>query len=267
MSCSDLHRAIASDEPSGPEVDAHLEACEPCSALVAHDGAGAKALHALEGDSSDALGDLWGSTLEAVENDGGLSSRLARTPSWMHAVALGGLVLALSLSQLAALRPDMEAYPSALMTLVLLAFAGPTVALILAATRPLYLSPLSATVKSALWLTALVIPLLVASLPATHIHPAMAITGGFAPVTLTCFAFGAAIALLVTGAHQLFQRRRHGDRDNTILAALVGALAAAIALQLHCPYSDNAHQILGHATQGILLVGGIFVWFSARRSH
>ena len=266
MDCTDLHRELAAGVPSGPEVDAHLAVCPPCSALLADDCAVASALDTLR-DGRDDLDALKGRTLAAVADDRGPRGFMAKTPTWVHSTALLGAVIAIALSQIMALRADFDAYPTALMVLVLAAFTGPLIGLTLGATRPVHQAPLSRAIQSGLWLTALAIPLVVAAMPAPHTHPASDIAGAFGQATFACFAFGAAITVGILVLHKLFDRRSHADRDSTILAALIGALAGAIALQLHCPFSNNAHQALGHASQGVLFAGLIFTWFSARQSR
>jgi hypothetical protein len=268
MDCTDLHRALADGLPTGSGVDAHLEHCPACNTLMADEGALAQALHVLSPDSED-LNDLMGATLTAIEADAQSGTRrLSKCSTPSHAALwIGAVLVVMALQVPMGLRPDFDAYPTLLMVLVLAAFLGPALGLVLATTRPLHMAPLPPMVKRGMWLTAIALPLVVAAMPAPHLHPAAVLAGAFMPITIACFVFGTAIMIAFLLLHALLQRRTHADRDNTLLAALIGSLAAAMALQLHCPLNDNAHQVLGHATQGILMTGLLYTWFSARRAR
>jgi hypothetical protein len=232
------------------------------------DGALGHALHALHPEGETLTG-LLGDTLTAIEADKKSgSSWLPKCSSRSHAALwIGAVVVVAALQVPIGLRPDFDAYPSSLMALILAAFAAPALGLILATTRPLHRAPIPSIATRGMWVTALALPLVIAVLPAPHSHPAATLTGAFLPITIACFVFGAVIMTGFVVLHVLLQRRTHADRDNTILAALVGSLVGAIALQLHCPLSDTGHQALGHASQGILMAGLLVTWFSARRAR
>jgi len=267
MNCTDLHRALADGVSSGPEIDAHLATCAPCSELVADDGALAAALRDVAAEPPELSG-MEASVLKAIEEDNGPIAAFRRVPAWMHGAGLIALVTAIAVGQaVTGLRPDFESYPTQLMVLVLAALGGPVIGLSVAATRPLYKAALPNGLFYGMLSTAMAIPLVIAAMPAPHTHPASDITGLFLPATIACFSIGALTAALVLIVHKLMDRRVHADRNATMLVALVGTVAGAIALHIHCPFTDNAHLLLGHASQGGVFAAAIFALFSARRGR
>jgi hypothetical protein len=266
MDCTDLRLALVDGVPSGQEVDAHVAVCPPCAELVADDAALASAL--VDIAETIELNGIDAALLKAIEVDNGPVAALRKIPSWMHGVALIAVVMAIAAMQaVTALRADYGTYPPQLMGLVLAALGGPIIGLSIAATRPLYKAPLPSGLLYGLTGTALTIPLILAALPAPHGHLASDITGLFLPATIACFGMGTLTAALVLIVHRLLDRRSHPDRNVTLLVALVGTVAGAIALQIHCPFTDNAHMLLGHASQGVLFAGAIYALFNSRRTR
>ncbi len=263
MTCTDLRRALASGQPSSPEVEAHLASCAPCGELAADDGALADALEAVPEPTAD-LSDMAAALSEAMEKDG--ANR--RIPSWIQPTVLIGLAAAVAIAMaLGSLRPDIAAYPMDLMALILAALGGPTIGLSIAASRPLHKSAIPRGMVAALAVTALSIPLIIAVLPAPHSDPASDITGVFLAATIGCFVLGVLVAGMLVIAHRLLDKRTHADRDALLLVALAGCVAGAFALQIHCPFTDTAHQVIGHAGQGAVFTAGIWALFWRHRAR
>ena len=267
MNCQDLQHQLANGIHSGPEVDVHLATCAPCTELVADGGALASVLADAAAVPAE-LGDMSAALFQAIEEDGGPLGALRRIPPWVRGAVLIALAAAIGIGEwITGLRPDFEAYPTQMMVLALLALGGPVIGLSIAGTRPLYRPPLPSGMFYGMLTTAVSIPLILGSMPAPHDHPASNITGIFIPATIACFGFGTLIASLVLIVHKLMDRRIHADRNVTALVALVGTVAGTIALQIHCPFTDNAHLLIGHAGPGVVFTVAIFAIFNARRGR
>jgi hypothetical protein len=79
-----------------------------------------------------------------------------------------------------------------------------------------------------------------------------------------CAAFGAVMGLPVL-AFALLARRAHVEGVVASLAGVAAGLTGNLALQLHCPNTNVAHQLLGHWVVLLVLPLATVVWCALRR--
>jgi hypothetical protein len=231
------------------EQSAHLDGCPDCAGMAA----AAKVLSAAEPPPALDLE----SALAAVEaeqaGERGLRAWLRSRSSRGRRALLIGVSAAIVLAQIAVLRADLEVHPAGRMTLSLLAFAVLAVVALWTALRPLHQPALRPGVAAGLVLAALAGPAALAALPAAHLaHPAS--TGGVGaelwPRAAACFGYGSALVVPLLLLAWALGRGGAGLRAVAFLvAAGAGAVANAL-LQVHCPLTEPAHLLLGHATIG-----------------
>ncbi len=167
---------------------------------------------------------------------------------------------------LLSLRPDYRVHPLFQLSIygaVLIALA---VMLAWRATRPEHIVERP---RTWLWVAlALVGPVLLALLPpAHHAHPISLIGAGpnMVPIALGCLGFGVFIGVLPFLVTRLVDRGERWMGDGLFAAAMMGGVAGNLALVLHCPVVWTSHQLLGHATVGLVYLGGVAAWWGLSR--
>ena len=262
MECADIRDAFArGDIPSGAEVERHTAGCEACAELVAGGPELGLALGGAERDdqtmpaASDAL---LAAVREDVKKESGLTGWLRSRPtSTRVALALAAAAAVALLNLIAMKRADLGVYPLGRM-IALVALHALIVGLIMRqALLGLQSRPASGGLRAVLVLAAVALPLAVAAMPQAHaLHPASLAGDGddFVKRGVTCFVFGlvmaAPIGLLLLG----LDRGGHRALPRVMLAAAGSGLAGALALQLHCPITHQAHLFVGHATVLVALL-------------
>lgn len=207
---------------------------------------------------------------------GGIAASDASLRGRAQALASGvrlGLVAAAALAVLAgvaalALRPDSHAYPSLRMLVTLLLLGGVGVPVARAALRPWHRP--QPTSRTTLWWLGLpfALALLLAALPAAHVWlphtapPAGRALWQHASACLALgFACGAPVFLLAWFVG------RDTPRSALVATALVG-LVGNLALQLHCPITEQAHLLAGHAMVGVAALSLLVIpWLAAARQR
>jgi hypothetical protein len=107
-------------------------------------------------------------------------------------------------------------------------------------------------------LSALVLPFLIAWLPASEVA-GHAGPGG----ALNCFSYGALLTLPTALLLWAFDRDDCPSLRTVCLSAVALGLSGNFLLELHCPNGNVRHLILGHASIG---VAWLMAWFVLRRS-
>ena len=257
MDCGELRDAILRGDAPGPEAEAHGASCPPCAELIADAGALA---HALPTAAPAPAAGGFAAVADRVHADRGARAWLASRPStWRAALLVGGVALVAFGAGLGAARPDLDVYPTARMALALGLLVAAILPLAWLALRPLHQAPLGGgRVAGLAVLGAVGVPLLLAALPAAHTaHPMATVPAGlFVSKALGCFVFGGLIALPLIVWAALLDRGGAPLRNPTLwaLGVAVAALGANVALQLHCPVTEQAHLAASHAPVGLALV-------------
>jgi hypothetical protein len=209
-----------------------------------------------QGAASPAVSQLLVATQQQLSREKGLVAQL-RSLSTQSQLALGLCIalLPVGLQLVLARRGDWAEYPWPRLLLVVTAY----VFVIAFAARSL-LSPLHQPISSVSKWTpaslALGLPLIIAATAPAHVTEYVQMSPAL-PMFMTqaglCLRYGTLLAL--PGILILLGMDRQQGRGRyflTIIATLGGAVGNFVLL-LHCANEDPAHQLLGHATVGLVL--------------
>ncbi|MHC4473339.1 MAG: hypothetical protein ACYS99_20530 [Planctomycetota bacterium] len=254
MNCNDIRDRILSGlPPDGPEIERHLEECDPCRELLASRG-----LASLFRDTAP------GPDVPVALSPPPIGGALDRVRSLTTPIRVAALAVCVflvgALNALLLLRGDAPAYPAVRMTVVLAAFSGSALAAGIFVLRPLHLPRPTGRVLPGFIgggiLLAVVFGLLPAAHALTEAHPeSFEGTGAdFWPRAIGCLIYGTVMGLPVLGFLWLLGRGGKA-RSTTVLVGLTAtALAGNVALQLHCPLVSQVHLLVGHAGVPVALV-------------
>jgi hypothetical protein len=163
-------------------------------------------------------------------------------------------------------RPDWDVYPMVRMGLLVVAMlAAMAIGVILA--MPRYFSPRKSAVGRAVALVFLgIVAFLPAVLPEAHaLHPASLPTDRFWGRVATCLGLGTLAAVPVVALIWALKRDDGFEWWSTLALGLVAAVAANLALQLHCPIVDSMHILFGHSALAVIYA--VAAWLVVRLSH
>jgi len=261
LRCEDVRDALlAGRSPSDPELAEHARGCTECAALLADEGTLGRALASAEpGDASTLLG--WPDFERTLERESGWRAWLRSRPTSLRVSLAGAAVLGVTALGVRRLRPDWATLPKTalvawLVAFVVVAFAAARLAL------PVLGRAASSRSRVVTWL-ALGLPAVYALLAAVTLGSAPSMpTARFLGPALACFRYGMLLAvplLLLLWALD----RGGGSRARIVAAAAAGGVAGNAALLLHCPSTDPAHLIVGHAAIGFVL--GALAWWRVAR--
>ena len=114
-------------------------------------------------------------------------------------------------------------------------------------------------------------PFLLVLIPIEHIGAQPGEGGAFVVLCLKCFSFGLVFGLPVLLLAYATRRANVDGAGVVALAGVAAALTGNLALHLHCPVTDVAHIMLGHASlvfflglTAALLMPACRVWRSLR---
>ena len=255
MDCTEIRLGfMTGGVPSGTWVDEHLKACPQCRELFQGEAMVGRRL------SATALGALpmsdatLGATESLLENERGvrayLRSRSTRV-RFLLSLCLPALFL---IRELQGKRvPLRELGAPRLIAGLLLVFVLAVV--LRSALRPLPIERRAARIRSVLALLAWCVPYALCLVPEARVS-ADDFSGGFAFRSMSCFAYGSALAAPSFALLWLFDRGpRMALRVWALGAATVALLANAILL-LHCADPHRTHLLAGHLSIGLF-------WFAA----
>lgn len=258
--CDSIQAKLAADSALEPDEAAHLAGCADCAR------AELEAAVALPDavDTAAVRGRLQAELAREAGVLGWWRSRPTALRRLVVLVVLLGTALGLGL-----LRPraDLGVFPVPRMMLLVVTYGAVGALASLGALgsgrRPVVRPQLAGLGLA----VAVVVSFGLALLPPAHsAHPASLGGTGAAllPRALACLLTGLAVALPGVVLLGLGARATgHSLRAPWVLAALGGALAGQLALQLHCPLVGSGHRVAGHAL--LVVVLGLVTWVLAER--
>lgn len=267
MDCAEIRQGFETGGvPSGPSVAAHLKWCPHCSELFRNAAALGRRLALAATVSVRAPSDQLAATESLLERERGvrafLRSRSTRV-RWALSLAIPALVLLRE-----GVRPRVPwrelGTPRLLGGLFLVGLLGLVAR---SALRPLPVERRAARLRSTLALVAWCLPCVLWFAPEAQASTED-FSRAFALRSLTCFAYGSALAAPSFALLWTLDRGVQVPFRVWALAAGAVALLANVILMLHCPDTNRSHLILGHFSIGL-------VWFIAasgaawwvRRAH
>ena len=244
-----LERLAQGDDPAEPGIAAHLADCRACAGVAT-----TRAMNA----SDDAPGELDG-LLARIEADlaaeTGIRARMRALPTGARRlIAVAAMATAAIAAGWLTLRADFDVYPPVRLAAELGALALFTGLLVHHSLDPLMRAGSAAVVAV---LVAAMLPWIGAVLPIAHqAHPASLAGAGadLAARALGCLTWAALLAVPMLALHWLLERGEGPDRRREALYAAGAALAALLALQLHCPITQRVHLAAGHAPLALVVV-------------
>jgi hypothetical protein len=261
VDCAEIRDTLLSGgEPTGSVVREHLDRCATCRELLSGDAEVRRALARAGDDPLGSADELLARVRTDLESETGFRA-LVRSLSTRRRLAFGCLAVAFSamLTLAFARRPSWP-------TDTLVHFAGVLLVLALGAVLCIRegLSPLSrvrSTVRTmVLGSAALALPIILAAWAPADFeldNPARVVTGA-----LGCFVLGAAMSAPLVTLLWLGDRSPRFRWRVFLPIAAASGLSANLALGLHCPSTEPAHLLLGHATVGVAWL--LALWASAR---
>jgi len=167
-------------------------------------------------------------------------------------------------------RHDLGDYPLPRLLLAVVMY----LAIVVFATKsllfPLY-RPKSSRALTLSAVLALGLPFILAALAPAYAQPAshVEIQHSFLYQAGVCLRYGTWLSLPAVLLFVAMDRQLARGRFFLTLAASIGGIAGNFALLLHCPNEQPAHQLLGHATVGLVLLIciGAAIGLSRTRSH
>lgn len=269
--CGETRRHLLEQDEFSEAALEHLSQCALCQEMIGLPTANELAGSITNVDGLD-VASLLSQTQLQVSREWGLFAwlRSRKTPVRL---ALGlSVALIPAAAQLAfAHRTDLFDYPLARL---LAATAAYLVAAVLATTA--LLSPLYRPRSfRGLWAVAAIsfgLPFVVAALaPAhdQHISTASDMQHSFIVQAWICLRYGTLLSLPAVLLFFAMDRQLGKGRRFLTLTAGMGTVAGNFVLLLHCPNDQPAHQLLGHATVGLLLfvlIGAVIAVTRRKRS-
>lgn len=165
-------------------------------------------------------------------------------------------------------RPDLGAYPPAMLALVLGSLGTLFALSAWTALRPIHRPMLAPWKLGALTALAVGTTLVLALAPGIHDHVALRPDAPLIRHASPCMIYGFMFGLPVYGALRFLDRG--SSWSARIIAACAAGLAGNMILELHCPMGGSAHLMAGHASVIICYVAGVFLieaLLRARRSR
>lgn len=257
MNCREAQNRILRGDVDD-SVAAHVQECESCAELAASDARLARALEGARGEDGTADGDLDELMASIEAEDESLRGRLRALPSrqrlallFVAAISVGAVYFAVWR------RPDWAVYPMARMMLIALSLLAATAVGVLLALPRYFRRGASALLRAAAVLFLFAVAFLPAILPEVHeAHPAQ--PANFWVGIAKCTGVGTVAAVPVAALVWALKRNDGLEWWSTLAAAMVAAVGANLALQIHCPVVDPMHILLSHSA--LTVVYAVVAW-------
>ena len=257
VDCAEIRQGFLTGEvPSGRPVDEHLDGCAQCRELFQNSAELGRGLASVVNrtSTSTSTSDRVAAVSSAIAAERGLRAFLRSRPTrvrWLLSLSLPALLL---LRELAHQRVPWRSLsvPRLFGALILL---GVLVLATRSALRPLPIARRAARLRWALALVAWCVPCLLWFTPDAQAS-GEELTGNFALHSLTCFAYGSALAAPSCALLWALDRGVRVPFRVWALAAGVVALVANLILLIHCASNQRAHWVAGHFSIGL-------AWFLA----
>lgn len=243
-------------------MDEHLKWCPHCRELFRNAAALGRRLAGAAGGTTGAIGAQLSATEALLASERGvrafLRSRSTRV-RWALTLLLPMLLLARELWRGRVPWREVST-PRVLGGLLLAALLGLVAR---TALRPLPIERRAARLRTALALVAWVLPCLLWLAPETSVN-ADDFSGEIALRSLTCFAFGSALAAPSFALVWALDRGVRVPYRVWALGAGTVGLVANLILLLHCPSTNGAHLLVGHFSIGLvwLLASSSAFWWA-----
>jgi hypothetical protein len=195
----------------------------------------------------------------AREVTGVATLRALRTP-YRVLLVLAALALVVLLAVAVAPRADLASYPRGRMALSIVLLSAVAAVASWRLLRPLHLPPPPLWSSRLLLIAGVTLPCVLAALPLDHAGANAGTGAGFAVGCGKCLAFGGALGFPALLLALLLRRAPVDGAAVSALGGVAAGLAANVALGLHCPVSDPAHIVSGHALLVVLLGGVAASW-------
>jgi len=260
MTCTDLRAILRRGEaPSGPAVQAHLDDCAACAALVDDDAALATALGVEDEPTDEELSTLLTSVKHVVGAEVGPRAFVRSRPTPIRlALATAALVGVAGLVAVLTPRADLATMSrlrliAAMTGYTALAFAAMQVAL-----RPLSQPAATERTGRLLIVAGLALATGFALAPLASGASITDLGMGFGSMAMDCFGFGSMLALPLLGFGWALDRGGYFVGSRLLLLGAAGGLAGNLFLELHCDILLPAHLLAGHVTVVVaLLAAGV----------
>jgi hypothetical protein len=255
VDCAEIRQGFETGGiPSGSSVDEHLKWCPHCAELCRNAAALGRRLASAASITPKISASQLSATESLLEGEHGarafLRSRSTRV-RWALSLALPALLLVRELLRGRVAWREFST-PKLIAGLLLLGLLGLVAR---SALRPLPLERRAARLRTALALGAWCLPLVLWFAPEARAS-SDEFSSGFALRSLSCFAYGSALAAPSFALLWALDRGVHVPFRVWALAAGTVAIVANLILLLHCPSNDSAHLWAGHFSIGL-------VWFLA----
>lgn len=256
MDCVDIREARLRGEPLPAEAALHVESCPLCSGL-----------HLTEVDLREPLGALLAGVESEIAREHGPIAWLRSRPTRVRVGLAAAVVLAAALLTIVVTpRTQFAPLPLVRVVLTVSVLSVLLIALVRLGLRPLQAPPSRRIAVTFAIAVALVVPVLFSVLPTPEAGRVDVPVPGVPPAVATgvCFVLGALTAALLVLALRILDRGAHGSRISALLAGAAGGLAGNLTLELHCPVTNPAHLLPGHATIGFVFVAAYALIHAAR---
>lgn len=258
-----LHRGEPLSE-AGLQHLAQCTLCQDIAEIVAADSPNSSEVPAQSYDVAELL-----QRTESVlaEERGILPWLRSRSLHLQLALAGGSGLVSVALQLALAPRSDLTIYPMPRLALLV---AAHVIAFALAAKA--FLHPLYRP-KSARWEAVIASVAFILPVTALALVPAGAasgvVVGPLSPLffhqAIVCLRHGALLALPTTLLLLAMRRQLAAERSHWLMVAGMGGLLGNLLLQLHCANPEPLHQLLGHATVGVVLFGCVAAFLALVR--
>ncbi len=254
--CDETRRHLLRQDELSEAALEHLAQCAVCQEMI--ELPAANELESVSNANAGAIdvASLLSQTQLQLSRERGLLAWLRSRQTPLRLALAVSVALLPAAAQLAfSRRHDLGDYPLPRLVLAVVMY----LAIVVFATRtlltPLYRPKSSRALASAAAL-AFCLPFILAALAPAYAQPAshVEIQRSFLYQAAVCLRYGTFLSLPCIVLFVAMDRQLARGRLFLTLAASIGGVTGNFALLLHCPNEQPAHQLLGHATVGLVLL-------------